>query len=72
LRAGKDTDARVKLLTSKLDKRLHDVITVAVTPPEDFAKRVSELTTLSKEETLKDKFEEQLPASPVPTTQIKK
>jgi len=66
LNAGRDTDVRVKTLTRKLDKSLHDVITAQVTPPEEFAKRVEELTSVSPEKTNLDASEEKLPVSDVP------
>lgn len=57
LRAGKDTGEREKLLKSRLDKKLHDIITSAVTKPEDFINKMESIKKLSNETTNREKVE---------------
>ena len=42
LRAGKNEADRIKFLKSRLDSSMHDIITTAVTPPEEFIKKMQE------------------------------
>lgn len=57
LRAGKDTGEREKLLKSRLDKKLHDIITTAVTRPEEFMSKMEGIKKLSTQITNKEKTE---------------
>jgi hypothetical protein len=57
LRAGKDTGEREKLLKSRLDKKLHDIITTAVTRQEEFMSKMEDIKKLSTQTTNKEKTE---------------
>jgi len=69
LRSGKNTDERVKMLQSRLDKSLHEYITVTVTDPEVFAKNMEGIKKRSEENTNKGKGER--PASATPSPKVK-
>jgi hypothetical protein len=69
LRAGKNTDEREKLLKSKLDKKLHDIITTAVTAPQEFISKMENIKKLSDEKVNKEKVER--PSTKTPAPEIK-
>lgn len=57
LRAGKNADDRIKYLKSRLDKSLHDIITVSITTPEEFMGKMETIKKVSDDSTKKDKAE---------------
>jgi cbb3-type cytochrome oxidase subunit 3 len=69
LRAGKDTNERAKLLTSRLDKSMHDIITTAVTAPEEFTQKMETIKQLSADSTKGEKYDG--PATRLPAPVVK-
>ena len=67
LRAGRDYDARARLLKSRLPPDRHGVITLQVTPQVEFDRRVSALARVSDSSTTQDAAEERQAASKAPT-----
>ncbi len=57
LRAGKNTDERIRSLKSKLNTGMHDIITVAVTNPDEFVKNMESIKKLSDKKTKSESFD---------------
>jgi len=57
LRAGKNTDERIRSLKSRLNTNMHDVITIAVTNPDEFVKNMESIKKLSEEKTKSESFD---------------
>lgn len=66
LRAGKDTNQRAKLLIARLDKSMHDIITTAVTAPEEFTQKMEAIKKLSADSTKGEKYDGPTKGIPAP------
>ena len=64
-----DGKARASLLQSRLPEEMHGIVTLDVTPQNEFEARVSELATISDEDTTQDAAEEGLPDDAAPAAQ---
>ncbi len=69
LRGGRNTDERVQLLKSRLDKSLFGIITVSTTEPEEFIKKMEGTKKLSDENTKKEDVDR--PSTPTTAPKIK-
>lgn len=67
LRAGSDYDERVRYLKNELPANLHGIVTLDVTPREEFEARVKELATVAGEDTTGDNAEEPTTDDGAPT-----
>ena len=66
IRAGKNSDERIRYLKSRVNKNLHDVITSSVTSPDEFSSKMDAIKKLSSDTTKNKKAERPSSVTPAP------